>query len=100
MISNTFNGNIESIVMEMAVIEIFCSFHVNKMWKGAFLLTGTAYSLYRVHWQLSLLDYIVKFDIILVNRDSEPLVGSKMVITLELKLCLSNFSRGIEKPKG
>ena len=35
----------------------------------------------------------------LVNRVSEPLVGSKMAITLELKLCLSNFSRGIEKQK-
>ena len=33
----------------------------------------------------------------LVNKVSEPLVRSKMEITLELKLCLSNFSRGIEK---
>ena len=36
----------------------------------------------------------------IVNRISEPLVRSKMAITLELKLCLSNFSRGIEKQKG
>ena len=36
----------------------------------------------------------------LVNRVSEPLVRSKMAITVELKLCLSNFSRGIEKQKG
>ena len=36
-----------------------------------------------------------------VNRVSEPLVRSKMAITLELKLCLSNFiSKGIEKQKG
>ena len=35
-----------------------------------------------------------------MNRVSELLVGSKMAITLELKLCLSNFSRGIEKQKG
>ena len=35
----------------------------------------------------------------LVNRVSEPLVRSKMAITLELKLCLSNFSRGIKKQK-
>ena len=33
----------------------------------------------------------------LVNRVSEPLVTSKMAITIELKVCLSNFSRGIEK---
>ena len=37
---------------------------------------------------------------ILVNRVSEPLVRSKMAINLELKLCLSNFSMGIEKQKG
>ena len=28
------------------------------------------------------------------------LVRSKMIITLEVKLCLSNFSRGIERQKG
>ena len=33
-----------------------------------------------------------------MNRVSEPLVRSKMVI-LELKLCLSNFSKGIENKK-
>ena len=32
-----------------------------------------------------------------MNRVSEPFVRSKMAITLELKPCLSNFSRGIEK---
>ena len=36
----------------------------------------------------------------LVNRVSESLVRSKMAIALELKLCLLNFSRGIEKQKG
>ena len=36
----------------------------------------------------------------LVNRVSEPLVRSNMAVTLELKPCLSNFSRGIEKQKG
>ena len=35
----------------------------------------------------------------LVNRISELFVRSKMAITLELKLCLSNFSRGIERQK-
>ena len=35
----------------------------------------------------------------LVNRVGEPFVRSKMAITLEVKLCLSNFSRRIEKQK-
>ena len=35
---------------------------------------------------------------LLLNRISEPLVRSKMTITLELKLCLSN-SRGIKGQK-
>ena len=35
----------------------------------------------------------------MVSRVNEPLIGSKMAITLEPKLCLSNFSRGIEKQK-
>ena len=36
----------------------------------------------------------------LVNRiDSEPFVRSKMAITLELELCLSNLSRRIETQK-
>ena len=34
------------------------------------------------------------------EQSREPLVRSKMAITLELKPCLSNFSRGIEKQKG
>ena len=36
----------------------------------------------------------------LVNRVSEPLVRSEIAITLKLKLCLSNYSSGIEKQKG
>ena len=40
MITNTFNGNMESIVMEMVLTELFCSYYVNKMWKDTFLLTG------------------------------------------------------------
>ena len=40
LIINTFNGNIESTVMEMALIEIFCSYYVNKKCKDAFPLTG------------------------------------------------------------
>ena len=36
----------------------------------------------------------------LVNRVSEPHVRSKLAIILELKLCLSNFSRAVEKQKG
>ena len=35
----------------------------------------------------------------LVNKVSEPIVWSKIAITLKLKLCLSN-SRGIETQKG
>ena len=35
----------------------------------------------------------------LVNKVSQLLVRSKIAITLELKLCLSNFSRGIERRK-
>ena len=40
LITNTFNGNIESIVKKMALTDIFCSYYVNKMWKDAFLLPG------------------------------------------------------------
>ena len=39
LITNTFNGSIESIVVEMDLNECFCSYYVNKMWKDAFLLT-------------------------------------------------------------
>ena len=35
----------------------------------------------------------------MVNRINEPLLRSKMAITLEVKLPLSNFSRGIERQK-
>ena len=31
-----FNGNTESTVMEMALIEVFCSYNVNKMRKDPF----------------------------------------------------------------
>ena len=34
-----------------------------------------------------------------MNRVIEPLVKFKMAIILELKLCLSNFSMGIEREK-
>ena len=34
-----------------------------------------------------------------MNRVSEPLVRSEMAITVELKLCLSNLSKGIERQK-
>ena len=40
LITNTFNGNIESTVMAMALTEILCSYYANKMWKNVFLLTG------------------------------------------------------------
>ena len=33
----------------------------------------------------------------LVNRVCEPLIASKIAVTLELKLCQSNFSREIER---
>ena len=35
----------------------------------------------------------------MVNRVNEPLVRPKTAITLELKICLSNFSREIERQK-
>ena len=35
----------------------------------------------------------------MVSRVNEPLVSSKMAITLELELCLSNFSKAIERQK-
>ena len=35
----------------------------------------------------------------LVNGVSEPIARSKMAITLELKLCLSKFAKGIERQK-
>ena len=34
-----------------------------------------------------------------MNRVIEPFIRSKMAVTLELKLCLSNFSRGLERQK-
>ena len=34
-----------------------------------------------------------------VNRVNKPLVRSKLGIVLELKLCLSNFSMGVENKK-
>ena len=52
----------------------------------------------------SLVIFIIKLQCniehFLVNRVSEPLVRPKMAITLKLKLCLSNFSKGIVKQKG
>ena len=33
----------ESIVIEMALTEIFCPYYVNKMWKDTFLLTGNVH---------------------------------------------------------
>ena len=52
----------------------------------------------------SLVIFIIRLQcdmyIFLVNRVSESLVRSRMAITLELTLFLSNFSRGIEKRKG
>ena len=35
----------------------------------------------------------------MVNRVIEPLIRSKMAIILEVKLCLSNSSKGIERQK-
>ena len=40
LIISTFNGNIESIVMEMALTEMFCSYYINKMCKDSSLLIG------------------------------------------------------------
>ena len=40
LIISAFNGNIESIAMEMALTEIFCLYYMNKMCKDAFLLIG------------------------------------------------------------
>ena len=41
-----------------------------------------------------------KIEHFLVKRVNESLVRSEMAIILELKLCLSNFSKIIEKQKG
>ena len=52
----------------------------------------------------SLVTFIVRLQCnilhFLVNRVNEPLVGSKRAVIIELKLCLTNFSRGVEKQKG
>ena len=41
LIINTFNWNIKSAVMEMGVIEIFCSYYVKKNEKVAFFSSET-----------------------------------------------------------
>ena len=47
------------------------------------------------HWYLSLLTtFQCNTSNLWMNRVSVPPVRSKMAITLELKLCLSNFIRG------
>ena len=71
----------------MAFIQMFCLYYVDKMKRCIFLLVTFITTL-----QYNILHF-------LVNRVSEPLVRSKMAITLELKLCLSNFSRGTERQK-
>ena len=75
--------------MEMALTEIFVHIMCVKCEKMPFF---------------SLVIFIIrlqcKIQHFLVNRVTEPLVRSKMAVTLELKPCLSNFSRGIEKQKG
>ena len=88
LIINTFNWNIKSTGTEMALTEIFCSYYVNKTKRCLLLIGNFPYYITVYIWHFFL------------NIASELLVGSKMVITLELKLCLSNFSRGIEKQKG
>ena len=50
-----------------------------------------------VFW--SQVEYKIVCFIYLVTRVKEPLARSKMAITLKLKLCLSNFSREIERQK-
>ena len=63
--------------MEMDFTEIFCSYYGNIFF----------------HWNF----LFILWEYLLVNRVSEPLVRSKMAITLEPKLCLPKFSRGIER---
>ena len=48
---NAFDRNNKATVMEMALIEMFCSYHVNKMEKCLCH-----------HWSLSLLHYSVTFN--------------------------------------
>ena len=36
----------------------------------------------------------------MVNRVSEPLVRSELAVTLEVKFCLSDFNKEIERQKG
>ena len=40
LIISTFNGNLESTVMEMALTQNFCSYYMNKIWKDTSLLIG------------------------------------------------------------
>ena len=75
--------------MEMALIEAFCSYNVNKMRKNPF--TSVVIFIFRSQCNI---------EHFLLNRVSEPLVRSKMTITLELKRCLSNFQQGNRKRKG
>ena len=50
LIISTFNGNIESIVMEMASTEIFCSYYMNKMCKDGSLLIGNHSVTFNIFW--------------------------------------------------
>ena len=76
----------ETLTLKMALNEISFSYYMNKMKRCL-----------SFHWQLSLLHYSVTFNISFLNKVSKPLVGSKMAITFELKLCLSNSSRRMER---
>ena len=77
----------ETLTLEMALNEISFSYYINKIKRCL-----------SFHWQLSLLHYSVIFNISVGEyRVSKPLVGSKMAISFELKLCLSNSSRGMER---
>ena len=71
---------IKFTVMEMLSLKIF----VHKMKR--YLFIGSLYH------------YITEYNF-LVNRVGEPFARSKMAVNHELKLCLSNFSRGIEQRK-
>ena len=70
----------------MGLNEIF--FHIMQLkGKDTFLLTGDFHYYITVQHLTFLGEY---------RRVSELLVSSKMAIILEVKLCLSNFSREIE----
>ena len=74
--------------MEIALTEFFCKYHENKKMPFSSLVTFIAALLLSLLHSTFLGEY---------GSVSESLAGSKMAIILELKFCLSNFSKRIER---